>query len=377
MKTKILFILDNMQPGDGERALVRIINGLSRESYELCLAYHKGSDLGHAIQNDVECIPLDFSKKFNPALVFKLAGIIKRNRARIIHAYGARADFHGRLARMLSGRTRYVLTIAMPDKGPDAGGARKRQSGFLDRIYNLSVDRFIAPSDLISKRICDMGAVNPDKVVRIYNGVDTDSFQPSPEDRDRIRAEFNIPRDTVLIGAAGRLVWQKGFEFLIKSIPIIIRSHPDAKVLIAGDGPFKEHLIMLCGMIGISNQVIFAGFRKDIKEILSAIDILAVPSLVDDYPMIAMEGMAMGKPVIATRIEGVEEQIIDGETGILVLSWDANVLAKAINRIIDDNVLAEGLGKKAREKVQKDFSAEKMISETGEIYRSLSQDCAC
>jgi glycosyltransferase involved in cell wall biosynthesis len=130
-------------------------------------------------------------------------------------------------------------------------------------------------------------------------------------------------------------------------------------------------------MIGISNQVIFAGFRKDIKEILSAIDILAVPSLVDDYPMIAMEGMAMGKPVIATRIEGVEEQIIDGETGILVLSWDANVLAKAINRIIDDNVLAEGLGKKAREKVQKDFSAEKMISETGEIYRSLSQDCAC
>jgi L-malate glycosyltransferase len=87
--------------------------------------------------------------------------------------------------------------------------------------------------------------------------------------------------------------------------------------------------------------------------------------------MIALEGMAMPKPIVATRIDGITEQIVDGETGLLVLSWDANVIARAINRLMDDRDLAESLGKKAREKVEKDFSEEKMISETERLYRSL------
>ena len=374
MKTEILFILDNMQPDDSWGALARIISRLSGESYELYLTCHEDSDFLKAVQNDVEHIPLDFSKKISPGLIFKLAGIIRRKRIRIIHACGARADLYGRLAKMVSGKVRYVSTMPMPAEEDDAGRSRKRRSGLAARFSGRLVDRFIASSDLMVKRMTETGGIRPDRIVKIYNGVDADRLRPDPEGRKRIRAEFNISDDTVLVGAAGRLVWQKGFEFLIKSIPIFIKSHPNAKVVIAGDGPFRGHLMMHSGMIGMSNHLILPGFRHDMKEILSAVDILVIPSLTDEFSMIVLEGMAMAKPIVATRIDGITEQIADGETGLLVLSWDANVLAKAINRLMDDLDLAEGLGRKAREKVEKDFSEEKMISETERLYRSLCND---
>lgn len=373
MKTKILYILDNIRQDDCERALARIINGLPRERYGLYLACHKDSEFYKKIDNNVDIMPLDFSKRISLSLIFKLAWIIRKNNIHIVHACGARADLHGRLSGMISGKARHVSTIPAPSEGINTDRIRTKRFRLFARFFNRFVDRFIVSSDLAGKRAEGAGAVNPGKSIRIYNGVDTEWFNPSSADRSRTRAEFNISDNTVLIGAAGRLVWQKGFEFLIKSIPIVIRSHPDVKVLIAGDGPFKEHLVMHSGMLGMNHHVILAGFRNDMKEVLSAVDILVVPSLVDEFPMITLEGMAMAKPVVATRIEGISELITDGENGLLVLSWDANALAKAINRLINDRTFAEILGKKAREKVEKDFSEEKMILETERVYRSLSE----
>ena len=374
MKIKILFLIDNIAADDFEQGPARIINGLSRDRYEVYLACQQGNNFSKTIKDDVEYIPLDFSRKISPGLIFKLAGIIRRKRIGIIHAYGPRSDFHGRLARLISRNIRYVSTIALPEEGSEEERYRKRRPGLYTRFSNRLVGRFIAPSDLIRKEVSGPGGgINPDKIVRIYNGVDGDRFRHASEGRERVRAEFNIADDTVLIGAAGRLVWQKGFEFIIKSIPILIKSHPNIKILIAGDGPFKKHLIMHSRMIGIDSYIILAGFRNDIEDVLSAVDILVIPSLMDEFPMIALEGMAMAKPIVATRMEGITEQISDKENGLLVLSWDANALAKAINRLLIDRTFAEGLGKKAREKVERDFSTEKMIAETEKVYGSLCE----
>jgi len=371
MKTKILFILDDMQPDDGERALAGLINRLSGESYDLYLACDKGSEFSRSVRDDVEKIDVDFSKKISPALIMKLAGIIRKNRIQIVHTCGARADLHGRLARMISRGVRYVSTIALPAEETDGDNPGKRSSGFFARFSGLFVDRFIATSDMTAKRMAETGGIRPERIVTIHNGVEAGRFRPDPVARARIRSEFNLSDDTVLIGAAGRLVWQKGFEFLIKSMPIFIRSHPNVKVLIAGDGPFRNTLMMHSGMIAMDSHLILAGFRHDMKDILSALDILVIPSLMDEFPMIALEGMAMARPIVATRVEGITEQITDNETGVLVLSWNANALGKAISRLLDNRDMAAGLGQRAREKVEKDFSEEKMVSETESLYRSL------
>ena len=123
----------------------------------------------------------------------------------------------------------------------------------------------------------------------------------------------------------------------------------------------------------VRDNVIFAGFRSDIKEILSAIDILAIPSLLEGFPMVTLEAMAMAKPIIATDIDGITEQITDGVNGILVPPKDPSALAKAVIQVLNDKELARSMGLAARKKVEQEFSVEKMITETEKIYLSLLQ----
>jgi len=118
------------------------------------------------------------------------------------------------------------------------------------------------------------------------------------------------------------------------------------------------------------SNLIFSGFRNDVRSLLSAIDVLVLPSFAEGFPMITLEAMAMLKPIIATNIDGITEQITDGKNGILIPPKDPNALARAIIRLMNDQKLAKNMGMEAR-RVEEEFSVEKMIVETEKIYQSL------
>jgi glycosyltransferase involved in cell wall biosynthesis len=212
-------------------------------------------------------------------------------------------------------------------------------------------------------------------VIKIYNGIELDEYRPNGKEvrsqKSEVRGEFGITKDVPVIGAIGRMVWQKGFEYLIQAIPDIVRDVPDAKFLLVGDGPLRESLEALSKELRVRDKVIFTGFRSDIKEILSAIDILVIPSLLEGFPMITLEAMAMAKPIVATNIDGITEQTTDGVNGILVPPQNPSVLAKAVVRVLNDKELARTMGLSAREKVEQEFSVEKMVAETEKVYLSL------
>ena len=138
-----------------------------------------------------------------------------------------------------------------------------------------------------------------------------------------------------------------------------------------GDGPLKDKLKEKSEKLKVTDRLIFAGFRTDIKAILSTIDLLVVPSLLEGFPMVTLEAMAMAKPVIATNIDGITEQIITGQDGILVPPKDNGALARAIIKVLNDRESAKRMGLAAREKVEKHFSIEKMVNETEKVYLSL------
>ena len=121
----------------------------------------------------------------------------------------------------------------------------------------------------------------------------------------------------------------------------------------------------------VRDNIIFTGFRSDIKEILSVIDLLVIPSLLEGFPMVTLEAMAMAKPIVATSIDGITEQITDGVNGILVPPKDPSALAKAIIKVINDKESARNMGLSARKKVEREFSVEKMAAETEKVYMSL------
>ena len=374
MKLRLLFVIDNLQFGGGERVFAQIINRLPQEQYKIFLASYPNEEFLRAIHGtSLHYFSTDFSSRLNLFLIPSLAKIIRENEIRIVHGQGARAEFYARLASRLAGTSKYISTIAMPVEGFDVAPVRKRIYRFFDRISETFVDRFLVVSDALRQAMIEGHGIPAEKVIRIYNGVEIGHFSPQKrnEARKRIRQEFSVGENTLLVGAIGRLVWQKGFEYLVQAIPMVLNKFPKAQVLIVGEGPIKHHLEALSHKLKIGRHLIFAGFRKDIKQILSAIDMLVIPSVLEGFPIITLEGMAMTKPIIATNIDGIKEQIIDGKTGILIPHKDPSAIAEAILKLSKDEQCAQNIGWEARKRVEKEFSLEKMVNTTEQIYQSL------
>jgi glycosyltransferase involved in cell wall biosynthesis len=372
-KCHILFVIDNLQFGGGERVFAQVISRLPQNRYEILLSAHPNEQLPQAVRPRVEFFPLDFSKRHSFSLIPRLSEIIKRNDIKIVHGQGARAEFYARLASRLAGNSKYVSTIAMPVEGFDVGPFRKRIYTLFDRLSERFVDRFLVVSDALREAMIRGHGIPAEKVTRIYNGIEVEHYSPQEENglREGIRREFNVGEDTIVIGAIGRLVWQKGFDYLISALPELLKRLPRTKILLVGDGPLRGELEVLAEKLKVEEHLIFTGFRSDIRDILSAIDVLVVPSLLEGFPMITLEGMAMAKPIIATRIDGVTEQIVDGVSGILIPSRDPDAIAQAVVRLSTEKELAQILGSEGRRRVENEFTVEKMVSETEKVYQSL------
>ncbi|MFB3925670.1 MAG: glycosyltransferase family 4 protein [Syntrophales bacterium] len=374
MKTKILFVIDGLEFGGGERVFSQLINGLPEDRYELFLIAHPNEKFIQSIRNPrMQFIPCEFSSRFNPLLVSGIVRVVRRHGIHIINGQGGRAEFHARLAAALARPAKYVSTIAMPVEGYDVGPLQKKAYIAADRLTERFVDRFIVVSDVLADRLIKAHEIPADKVIKIYNGIETELYNPEQADFEfrQVRREFGLDPGAPVIGAIGRLVWQKGFEYLVACIPEVVREFPSARFLLAGDGPLRGDLEKLSRRLKVEGKIIFAGFQPRVREILSALDVVAIPSVLEGFPMVTLEAMAMAKPIVATRIDGITEQIVDRESGLLVPPGNPDALAKAVLFLLRDQQYALRLGRNARIRVKKEFPVEKMISETEKVYKSL------
>jgi len=323
---------------------------------------------------DANLIALNMRSKFNVGNLFKLVKIIRSNDIHLVHSQGARADFFVRIAAgLLKKRPRIVSTIQMPVEGFDAAPLRKKIYRTLDKISERYVDKFVTVSDTLKKQLIQGHEIAEGKIAKIYNGIELEEYEPDSDDRFKqmVRQEFGIPDSAFLIGAIGRIVWQKGFESLIRALPKIGDRLPEAKMLIVGEGPQTKKLEKLARRLSVDQALIFAGLRDDVKSILSGLDVLVIPSLLEGFPMITLEAMAMAKPIIASNVVGISEQIADRENGILVQPGDITALTKEIIRLAGDKKKAEMLGWAARKRVEREFSVQKMVRQTEDVYRSI------
>ncbi len=370
MSAKLLFVIDALEFGGGERVFLQLVEGL-RARFDIVVAATPGGEFEQGVRElGAEFYPVDMGRRFSLKPILQIKGIILKHRINILHSQGTRADFFGRVAGKIAGVRHIICTIAMPIEGFDVGYLRKKYYQFFDCFTERWVDRFIVVSDSLKQLMVEKRRIPDQKVARIYNGIELGAYNQGSSYR-HLRKEWDVPYDVPLIAAIGRMVWQKGFEYLIKAIPDIVLDVSDARFLIVGDGPLTRKLVALSRELGVSQKVIFTGFRSDVKEILSAIDILVIPSLLEGFPMITLEAMAMAKPIVATNITGINEQITNGENGIIVPPRDPSALAKATIGLLGNRETARRMGLAARKKAEQEFSVEKMVSETDNVYKSL------
>lgn len=376
MKCNILYVIDNIEFGGGERVFSQIIRGLNKERFSVLVASNPGGIFEKKLAEvGIKINPVRMTNRYNLGIISRLKKIIKTKDVRIVHSQGGRADFFSRIAAKIAHVPITVSSMAMLVEGYDVSILRKSLYVLIDRWTERWVNKFTVLSEAMRRSLIEIHKIPPENIVKIYNGIEIEEYNPDHKElrnkKLEVRRELGLKNDVPVIGAIGRLVWQKGFEYLIRAAPEVLKKCPEARFLIVGEGPLKNKLILTGEKLNVADRIIFTGFRSDIKEILASIDVLAMPSLLEGLPMVLLEAMAMAKPIVATRIDGITEVLENSKTGLLVPAENSHALAEAIVGILNDKAKANFFGQNAREVAKKKFSVKKMVEQIELAYEKL------
>jgi sugar transferase (PEP-CTERM/EpsH1 system associated) len=231
------------------------------------------------------------------------------------------------------------------------------------------VTRFITVSRELQRWLTDEVGIRTEKVSTIHNGVDLRRF--CPMDRGEARTRIGLPRHGRVIGTVGRLDPVKDQASLIHAFAKLRPGHPDTRLLIVGDGPYRAELARLVRGYGVEDQVLLAGERQDIPVVLAAMDVFALPSIAEGMSNTLLEAMASGLPAVATRVGGTAELLEDGKTGRLIERGDRAALEKVLCEYLEDGELRLTHGRAAREWVTEHFGLERMCREYFDVYRGV------
>jgi glycosyltransferase involved in cell wall biosynthesis len=280
--------------------------------------------------------------KFDPRILTDLVALGRRRGARILHVHGyAAADF-GRLAARRLGAG-LVLHEHFADPRMPA------YQGLADRLLAGFTDRAIAVSQSTADFLVNERHLPADKVRLIWNGAPLEEFAPVAPDRARaVRGALGIAAEAPVIGSIARLNEQKGHRYLLDAAAVVLAKRPDARLLIVGDGDLAQPLRAQAAALGIVPQVIFAGHRSDVRDMLGAIDVFCISSTYEGTPLSLFEAMAAGKTIVSTAVDGCREVLEEGKTGLLVPPRDPAALAAALLRVLDHSALAKTLADSAR-----------------------------
>lgn len=246
----------------------------------------------------------------------------------------------------------------------DLGGSARLLASCYERTLGRAIvrgsDRLVTVSEAVARHAIELGA-RPEAVRVIANGVDPQQFQPAAR---RGNGTFRI-------ACVGRLIFNKGPQFLIEAAAQILEARPEAEFVLVGDGPLRAGLEERARELGIRERVEFMGTRSDVPAILQGCDLLVRPSLLEGMPLAILEAMACGLPVVATPISGSAELVRDGENGLLVRPADPGALAGAILRLMENEALREAQGRRGRWLVEHGYSWDSVAERTLAVYREL------
>jgi len=299
----------------------------------------------------------------------QLYAFIKKERFDIVHTHTPVASFLGRIAARLARSPAIVNTVHGFYFHEDMHVVVRKALIALERFAGRFTDLTFSVSSedvetAMRERIC-----RADRIMVVGNGVDLRKFDPCSieAERPRIRDELGIAPGAAVVGAVGRFVREKGFVELIQAMPRVLEAGPQAMLVIVGDAlpsdrrSVKERLRELVSSLKLNERVVFTGLRYDVPQLLAAMDVFVLPSYREGMPVVLLEAMAMAKPVVATRVRGCREAVVDGETGILVPPRDVTALADAIVRLLLDNELARRMGAAGRKRVEEHFDRDEIV----------------
>lgn len=337
--------------------------------YELCVL------LAHDCLNDevsrlgIPNISLNMRGYWDVSVWWKLYRCVRRNPFDLIRTYGLKADIIGRIVAQLAGIPVHITSVRSTDPW------RKWYHVWLDRLTSSLTQVYVSNSEAGRLAVHQREHIPLSKIVTIPNGIDLTIYDPTRfVHRDaalRYRHEFQIPPQTPVLGIISNLCKMKGHSTLVDAMPHIQREFPDVRCLFVGTDFLHGTLQAYVRQRHLEQNVLFTGFRDDIPELLTMLDIVLLPSLWEGFPTAVLEAMAMQKPMIATAVGGIPEIIEHGRTGLLIPPEDPVSLAEAVVFLLKQPDVAVKLGQAACETVRQNFSIQGMVKQTEALYAAF------
>ncbi|MFQ5902719.1 MAG: glycosyltransferase, partial [Candidatus Binatia bacterium] len=241
----------------------------------------------------------------------------------------------------------------------------------LDRFTLYIPDHLVAVSQKMCRQIAAHPGLSTSRVTMIRNGIDCESYYV-PDQRDSCRSEFGLTLDAQVVGYAGRIEKVKRLDLLLEGFSLVLARHPEARLMIIGEGKLRPRLEALAARLGISHCVIWTGFRGDIPRLLAAMDIYVQPSANEGFSLSLLEAMAAGKAIVATDVGGAPEVVIDGRTGVLIPPASSSAISLAVAGLLDDPERQSTLGQAARSHVVREFGVRQTMDGYRELYEVLA-----
>ena len=314
-----------------------------------------------ASEEGLPVFPVKIKSEFDVGAVLRLARAMKRNKCMLAHFHDAHSVSVGSMAASLAKVPLRVISrrVDFPLK----------KNYFSRRKYKKNIDAIIAISKGV-KEVLVGGGIDPNVIKVIPSGID---FTPYMEAASSgyLRGKLSLAPDDFLVGIVAHLADHKGHQYLIQATKALKEHSSKIKVIIVGSGPLHMELTKQAEESGVKDIVFFLGFREDVPQILSSLDVFVLSSYLEGMGSSILDAMACSLPVVATKVGGIPEVVRHRETGLLVSPRNPSALANAILKLYNDRELASRFGQNGYRVVHQKFSSEAMAEKIIRVYENI------
>jgi glycosyltransferase involved in cell wall biosynthesis len=371
-RLRVLTLVDRPDiTGGGERIAVTLAMKLDPARFDRVLCATR-SAAGPTFESElrtagVRTMSLNRRSKFDLYSWWPLISFLRRERVDILHSHKFGSNVWAALIGSLAG---VPVTIAHEQSWASArfslSGERAR--AFLDReVISRGADAFVAVSEADRRRMIDIEGIDADRIRVLPNAIPA---PPAPSGRD-VRAEVGISAQDPVVGTVCQLRPEKAVDLLVEAADLLREEFPRIKVLVAGDGSERERLEREVRDRGLHGHVFLLGTRRDVPDVLAALNVAVCCSDFEGTPLSVMEYMAAGCPVVATRVGGLPELVDDGVNGLLFERRDPHDLAAAIGALLRDPARASAMGERGRQRQRREFDLDGLTQRVETLYEEL------
>ncbi len=368
MPIKVMHLTNSLNIGGLETLLLSLLGQIDRTlvSPSVCTMTPASSLIPEFEAANVNVFTLDKKNGLDPVFLAQLVRLLKSQEINVLHTHNFGAWLYGAIAGKLAG-------ISVVNTEHSNVPSHNRRRVVIERMLSKISHKIICDSQAVLDYMTQYQKISPDKSVLILNGVDCDRFGQTPDNVSVRQTVLGIDQEQTAIGIIARLVPVKNHAGLLHAIKVLKETEVSRfKLVIVGDGPEKTSLQALCQQLELDDVVIFTGARRDIPQIMSALDIFVLNSFSEGLPITLLEAMAARKSVVATRVGGIPEILgDDGQAGTLVPRDNPVAVAQALRELIMDKEKRTHMGLAGRERVLQKASLRSM----SRSYEAVYQDC--